>query len=134
MDLQTIERSPPGAHLERRWMDPLQYLAILLMFLLPNSNGMWGATVFLLLTIRITSCTDLYDLQHQKLPLHPGKRHGWEFSRIHSYKIKAQYSGATFGVKPLCSLFCSSSTISLILLRNRNSKHLPITGRTVIPL
>ena len=55
-------------------------------------------------------------------------------SRIHSYKIKAQYSGATFGVKPLYSLFCSSSTISLILLRNRNSEHLPITGRTVIPL
>ena len=56
-------------------------------------------------------------------------------SRIHSYKIKAQYSGATFGVKSLCSLFCSSSTISLILLRNyRNSKHLPITGSTVIPL
>ena len=53
-------------------------------------------------------------------------------SRIHLYKIKAQYSGATCGVKPLCSLFCSS--ISLILLRNRNSKHLPITGSTVIPL
>jgi hypothetical protein len=55
-------------------------------------------------------------------------------SMIHSYKIKAQYSGATFGVKPICSLFCSSSTISLILLRNRNSKHLPITESTVVPL
>jgi hypothetical protein len=48
-----------------------------------------------------------------------------------------KYGGSTlvnypFGVKPLCSLFCSS--ISLILLRNRNSKHLPITGSTVIPL
>jgi hypothetical protein len=41
---------------------------------------------------------------------------------------------ADSGVKPLCSLCCSSSTISLILLRNRNSKHLPITGSTVIPL
>jgi hypothetical protein len=38
-----------GAHLVRRRMDPLQYLSILLMFLLPDSDGMWGATIFLLL-------------------------------------------------------------------------------------
>jgi hypothetical protein len=42
----------------------MQIGTILLMFLLHDSDGMWGATIFLLLPIRITSCTDLCDLQH----------------------------------------------------------------------
>jgi hypothetical protein len=43
--------------------------------------------------------------------------------------------GFTPKVAPLyCALILYECTISLILLRNRNYKHLPITGSTVIPL
>jgi hypothetical protein len=44
-------------------------------------------------------------------------------SRIHSYKIKAQYSGATFGVKPLCSLFYSSSITGSTVIGKNTFRH-----------
>jgi hypothetical protein len=50
-----------------------------------SEKNLQGATIFLLLPIGTTSCTDLCDLQHRMRPLHPGKRHGWGFSCLVHY-------------------------------------------------